>query len=66
MTLVHSDGSSIAFKTTSPKSSLVLTKDCYTHFLWNPKMASLDDTTGEVSRFTQKYGDLNDFFSKNL
>ncbi|KAJ3412060.1 hypothetical protein HDV05_001340 [Chytridiales sp. JEL 0842] len=57
-TVIHSDGSSFTLRTTSPKALLTLTKDVRNHFLWNPSVNLIDDKTGELSKFAQRFGDV--------
>ncbi|KAI9206723.1 uncharacterized protein BJ171DRAFT_496666 [Polychytrium aggregatum] len=57
-TIVHSDGSTINFKSTSPKVLIKMTKDVRNHPLWNPALNVLDDQSGEISKFKKKFGDL--------
>ncbi|UZJ51312.1 hypothetical protein CBS101457_000632 [Exobasidium rhododendri] len=60
MTLL-SDGSSIQLTTTSPRSTVRLTRDITNHPLWNPSMdrtggASEDDESGRLGRFRRRFG----------
>ncbi|KAJ3246342.1 hypothetical protein HDU77_009000 [Chytriomyces hyalinus] len=59
--VVHSDGSSFVMRTTTPKALLQLTKDTRNHILWNPANNIVDDRTGELSKFTSRFGDLSSF-----
>lgn len=60
-----SDGSSIRLTTTSPRSTVRLTRDPTNHPLWNPSMersqgASEDDESGRVARFRRRFGGVNE------
>ena len=62
-TVVHSDGSVFSIRTTSPKSIVMLTKDTLNHALWNPLSVKLDDTSGQISKFSSRFGDFSEFDS---
>ena len=64
MALKASDGSTFSLPSTSPRSFTVLTKDTRNHHLWNPACSRLDDTSGEISRFTAKYAGLEGLFDE--
>ncbi|KAJ3076113.1 hypothetical protein HDU98_005532 [Podochytrium sp. JEL0797] len=38
---------------------LTLTKDTRNHSLWNPSTNQVDDRTGELSKFAERFGDLS-------
>jgi hypothetical protein len=61
--VVRSDGSSFTHWTTSPRSSLTLTRDVSNHPLWNPSEALSGEmeeeegkTTGRLGRFSRRFG----------
>ncbi len=56
--VVQSDGSTFRIKTTSPKSILTLTRDCLNHPLWNPLSKVVDDSAGEILKFSNRFGEL--------
>ncbi|KAJ3116310.1 hypothetical protein HK100_001102 [Physocladia obscura] len=59
--VVHSDGSTFTMRCTTPKAVLKLTKDTRNHMLWNPSFITIDDRTGELSKFASRFGDLSSF-----
>lgn len=64
-TVLLSDGSSIQLTTTSPRSSVRLTRDPTNHPLWNPSMeksrgASDEDESGRLGRFRKRFGGAED------
>ncbi|KAJ3051470.1 hypothetical protein HK097_007515 [Rhizophlyctis rosea] len=65
-TVLHSDGSSFTFRTTSPRAFLQMTKDARNHPLWNPSVRRVDDQAGELARFSQRFADLGDDLLEGL
>ncbi|RKP24913.1 hypothetical protein SYNPS1DRAFT_16460 [Syncephalis pseudoplumigaleata] len=60
-TVVLSNGASFTRRTSSPRSVLRLTKDTRNHPLWNPTtQTELDDESGTLSKFTKRFGELDD------
>jgi ribosomal protein L31 len=64
-TVLLSDGSSIQLTTTSPRSSVRLTRDPTNHPLWNPSMnkkggMSDEDESGRLGRFRRRFGGAED------
>ncbi|KAI8057165.1 hypothetical protein BDF22DRAFT_610678, partial [Syncephalis plumigaleata] len=60
-TVILSNGASFTRRTTSPRSILRLTKDTRNHPLWNPTtQTELDDESGTLSKFTKRFGELDD------
>lgn len=64
-TILLSDGSSIQLTTTSPRSTVRLTRDPTNHPLWNPSMertggASEEDESGRLGRFRRRFGGTDD------
>lgn len=59
-----SDGSLIQLTTTSPRSSVRLTRDPANHPLWNPSMdrsgGGDDDESGRLGRFRKRFGGAED------
>ncbi|CAG8538923.1 22580_t:CDS:1 [Cetraspora pellucida] len=56
--IILSNGATYTMRTTSPKSIIKLIKDTRNHPLWNPttQSDSLDDESGQLSKFTKKFG----------
>ncbi|CAG8514048.1 hypothetical protein C2G38_2111572 [Gigaspora rosea] len=56
--IILSNGATYTIRTTSPKSLIKLIKDTRNHPLWNPttQYDSLDDESGQLSKFTKKFG----------
>lgn len=64
-TVLLSDGSSIQLTTTSPRSSVRLTRDPTNHPLWNPSLertggGSDEDESGRLGRFRKRFGGAED------
>lgn len=64
-TVLLSDGSSIQLTTTSPRSSVRLTRDPTNHPLWNPSMDKKagtgdEDESGRLGRFRRRFGGAED------
>jgi ribosomal protein L31 len=55
----QSDGGTFSIRTTSPRAMLTLTKDTSNHPLWNDTGIVLDDTSGQLSLFSNRFGDLD-------
>lgn len=69
-TVLLSDGSSIQLTTTSPRSSVRLTRDPTNHPLWNPSMekgagSSDEDESGRLGRFRRRFGGAEDVEAKS-
>ena len=58
----QSDGSQFVLKSTSPNLQLQMTKDTRNSPLWNLFKEEIESTSEEVSKFNQKYGEID----KNL
>lgn len=64
-TVILSDGSSIQLNTTSPRSSVRLTRDPTNHPLWNPRLekksgAGSEDESGRLGRFRRRFETAGD------
>ncbi|KAJ3032871.1 hypothetical protein HDV00_007005 [Rhizophlyctis rosea] len=59
-TIAHSDGSTFTIRSTSPRVFYQLTKDVRNHPLWNPSIRRLDDDSGSLARFSQRFAGMGD------
>ncbi|KAI8813133.1 hypothetical protein BJ742DRAFT_791135 [Cladochytrium replicatum] len=58
--VVHSDGSTFHIRTTSPRPLLILTKDVRNHPIWTSGGPLLDDSSGELKKFAERYEDAEE------
>ncbi|KAL7752032.1 hypothetical protein RI367_002561 [Sorochytrium milnesiophthora] len=55
-TVELTNGATIVLSSTSPRPYLKVPRDSYNNPLWNPHEAGIDDDTGRLARFNEKFG----------